>query len=341
MDDSSFAPYWKSYCENNQISYKLVCCYDNNIIEQVRDCDVLMWHHLHTSSKDVLFARQLLFALEQTGTAVFPNFNTGWHFDDKVGQKYLLEAMDVPLVPSFVFYDKARAMRWLHYVKYPIVFKLRGGAGASNVRLVKTERQAIGLVNTAFGKGFKQYNAFSSLKERYKKFKEGKVPAFEVLKGIVRLGYEPRYSKVMGRERGYVYFQTFMEGNDCDIRVIVINHKAFALKRMVRSNDFRASGSGDFRFEKEEFDLKCIRIAFDTTKIMAADCVAFDFVYAGINDPRIVEISYGFGKEAYDNCPGYFDENLEWHEEKFDPQGWMVEAAMKLVENESSTYETV
>lgn len=335
--NNSFAPFWISYCQSRQIPYQLVCCYDNDIVAQVKDCDVLMWHHLHTSSKDVLFARQLLFALEQAGVMVFPDFNTNWHFDDKVGQKYLLEAIDAPMVPSFVFYNKVAALTWLRQAQYPLVFKLRRGAGSSNVRLVGTLKEGKSLVRKAFGRGFKQYSAIASLKDRFGKFRAGKVSAFEVLKGLIRLGYEPLYSKTMGREKGYVYFQTFMPGNDADIRIIVIDQKAFALKRLVRSNDFRASGSGEFRFAREEFDLRCVQIAFETTDKMNAQCVAFDFIYDQHHEPKIVEVSYGFGKDAYDNCPGYFDRYCQWQAGSFDPQGWMVDTVLHAINQK--TYE--
>ena len=102
---------WIEYCNKNNISYKLVRAYDTDIVEQVKDCDAFMWHHSHTNYKDVLFAKQLLFSLQERGLKVFPDYKTGWHFDDKVGQKYLLEAMDAPLVPTFVFYDKNDALK--------------------------------------------------------------------------------------------------------------------------------------------------------------------------------------------------------------------------------------
>ena len=53
-----------------------------------------------------------MFSVEASGKKVFPDFNTVWHFDDKVGQKYLLEALDLPLVPTWVFYDKTEALQW-------------------------------------------------------------------------------------------------------------------------------------------------------------------------------------------------------------------------------------
>src|SRR5690606_22854792 len=98
----SFSDRWIEYCENNNVSYKIVNCYDSDIIEQVKGFDVVMWHYHHAHPKDILTAKRILFALEHSGIKVFPDFNTAWHFDDKVAQKYLLEAIGAPLVPSYV-----------------------------------------------------------------------------------------------------------------------------------------------------------------------------------------------------------------------------------------------
>ena len=56
---------------------------------------------------------------------------------------------------------------------------------------------------------------------------------------------------------------------------------------------------------------------------------AFDFVEDEDSNPLIVEISYGFGTSGIDNAPGYWDSSLQWHEGKFNPQGWMVEELVK------------
>ena len=40
-------------------------------------------------------------------------------------------------------------------------------------------------------------------------------------------------------------------------------------------------------------------------------------------------VSYGYSAEGYDPCPGYWDEELQWREGKFDQEGWMVEALVK------------
>src|SRR5690606_24969951 len=117
--------------------------------------------------------KKILFALEHAGIKVFPDFKTGWHFDDKVAQKYLLEAINAPLVPSYVFYDKQQALNWAKKTIYPKVFKLKGGAGSANVKLVRSESEAIKLINIAFGKGFSQFNRLDNFKESLRKYKEG------------------------------------------------------------------------------------------------------------------------------------------------------------------------
>lgn len=329
---NSFSQRWIKYCENNNIEYKLVNCYENDLIHQLKDCNALMWHHSHQNSKDLIIAKQILFALEHTGFKVFPDFRTGWHFDDKLGQKYLFERLGVPFVPTYAFFDKEEALNWSNQTSFPKVFKLRGGAGSSNVKLVKTRQEAVKLVNQAFGKGFENYDKWASLKERWKKYCERKSDIREPIKGLLRIVSPPLFSKVLGREIGYVYFQDFIPNNNSDIRIIVIDNKAFALKRYVRENDFRASGSGNFAFKKEEFDEVCIKISFDTFNKLKAQCAAFDFVFDSQGNPILVEVSYGFGKEVYDNCPGYWDKELNWYEEKFNPQGWMVDLVLKSIQ---------
>lgn len=326
----SFSERWIPYCESNHINYKLVDCYSTDIIDQLADCDALMWHFNHKSPKASKFARQLLYSVQASGKAVFPDYNTVWHFDDKVGQKYLLEALGAPLVPSYVFYSGEEAGQWIKNARYPKVFKLRNGAGSDNVRKVNTRREASKLVKRAFGKGFSQYSAWSNLRERYRKYSLGKTTFWNVFKGIIRLGYTTEYARVTGNEKGYIYFQDFIPDNDYDIRVIVIGDKAFAIKRLVRENDFRASGSGSIRYEKENFTEETIRLAFNISEKLKAQCMAYDFVYDR-SEPLVVEISYGFALQGYDDCPGYWDRKLVWHPGKFNPHGWMVENLVKAM----------
>jgi glutathione synthase/RimK-type ligase-like ATP-grasp enzyme len=332
-NNKSFSDLWIKYCETENIDFKLVNCYDNTIIQQLADCDVLMWHHHHANYKDILFAKQLLYSLEQSGKTVFPNFNTTWHFDDKVGQKYLLEAIGAPLVKSYVFYSKSEALDFVNSTSFPKVFKLRGGAGSANVKLIQSAGQARGLVNQAFGRGFPVFDRIGYFKERFNKFLNGKDTLLGVMKGLGRLIIPVKDIKMIHREKGYVYFQDFIPNNNSDTRIIIIGDKAFAIKRMVRKNDFRASGSGSIVYSKDEIDIRCVKTAFETSAKLQSQCMAYDFVFDQENAPLIVEMSYGFSPAGYVDCPGYWGEDLTWHEGEFNPYGWMVDLVIDKVKN--------
>lgn len=325
-----FSDRWIEYCEKNHIDYKIVDAYSTDIIQQIADCDAFMWHHFHNSYKDTLFAKQLLFSLQQAGKRVFPDFNTGWHFNDKVGQKYLLEAVGAPLVPSYVFYTKKEALAWVEKTTFPKVFKLRGGAGATNVRLANTKRDARRLVKKAFGKGFVQKDFVYFFIDKCKKYRNGVASLKDVLNAFGRIFVGNEFAKMHAPEKGYVYFQDFIPNNTFDIRVCIVLNKAFSLKRLVRKGDFRASGSGNIIFEKAQLDERCVQIAFQTNKYIKAQSVAFDFVFDQTNQPLIVEISFGYAVKAYDDCEGYWTEDMVWHQgSHFDFCGWMIENLIK------------
>jgi glutathione synthase/RimK-type ligase-like ATP-grasp enzyme len=307
---------WIAYCESEGIDYKLVDCYRSDIIEQLSDCDALMWQFNHKSAQASKFAKQLLYSVQASGKKVFPDFNTVWHFDDKLGQKYLFEAAGIPHPPSYAFFNKKEALAWAAGTCYPKVFKLRNGASSDNVKLVKSHRSAARLIRKAFGRGFKQYEGWRKLKERCRKYRQGLMGSRELMKGVVRLIWPTEYARVTAREKGYVYFQDFIKGNEYDIRVFVIGDKAYALKRMVRKNDFRASGSGIEQYGKEHFSNEVIKLAFDISEKLQTQCLVFDFVFLD-DKPLLVEISYGTDGD-YDVCLGHYDRNLNWYDSIFD-----------------------
>ena len=325
-----FSSSWIKYCKEQRIDYKIVNCYDSDIVDQLADCNALMWHFHQANYRDFLFSKQLLYSLQTTGKVVFPDFHTAWHFDDKVGQMYLLESVGAPVVPSYIFYDKAKAYNWISEAEFPKVFKLRTGSGSSQVRLVPDRKSARKIVKKAFGGGFKQYEPRSNLKERLRKFRAGKSNLWGVLKGMLRFGYTTDFDRVAGNEKGYVFFQDFIPENNFDIRVIVVDGRAFAIKRLVRENDFRASGSGFIKYEKENFKEGTIKLSFELADKLQSRSLVLDYVFDG-DKPLVVEISYGYIKEVYEQCEGYWDRELNWHKAPFNPQGWMVESVIREI----------
>jgi glutathione synthase/RimK-type ligase-like ATP-grasp enzyme len=333
--EGTYSDGWIQYCDKQEIPYKLVDCYQTDIIEALKDCDALMWHFSQAIPQDLIFAKQLLFTMESAGKFVFPDFHTMWHFDDKIGQKYLLESIGAPLVPSYVFYSKTDALRWINETTFPKVFKLRGGASSENVKLVRTKEDAKKFVKRAFGKGFRQFNSFFYLKESIRKYKLGESSVLDIIKKVARLFNKLELDKFSQREKGYVYFQDFIANNDSDIRLVVVDNKAFGEKRFVRKNDFRASGSHMRQYDKEIISEATLRISFEIAKKLNLQCVAFDYVYENGN-PLIVEISFGTTPAAYKPCPGYWDSELNFHEGEFDFCAWMVEELVDKINNKNT-----
>lgn len=323
----SFSDRWIEYCKLNSVAFRLVDCYRSDIIEELRDCDGLMWHWHHADPKAVLFARQLIYSLEAIGKKVFPDSNTAWHFDDKVGQKYLLEAVDAPLVASTVFYERDKALEWARKCIYPQVFKLRVGAGSRNVRLIGNFRDAKKVIRRSFGKGFLQSDPVNEVMERLQRFRNGPslYSLVRLLKGFGRVIFKDPFSSLGLREKGYVLFQDFIPGNKFDIRIVTIGNKSFALKRIVRPGDFRASGSGKIDYVGNEIGTECARIAFETSRKIKSQCMAYDFVFGLDSRPVLVEMSYAFSMLAYDKCPGYWDPELVWHESAINAPFLMIE----------------
>lgn len=329
----SYSDRWIKFCHENNIEYKIVNSSDSRIIQDVEDCDIFLWHFLHATEIDVLLGKRLITALELSGKIVFPNIKTSWFFDDKIAQKYLLEATDSPIINTYVFYNEPDAIEWANKTHYPKVFKLARGAGSLNVQLIRNRSQAKRKITKAFKGGFSQFNKIEYFKSQYKKGLTNGSFIKEFLKAIYYFLFSTSFSRNFHKEKNYIYFQDYIPNNDYDTRVIVIGERAYAIKRMNRKNDFRASGSGSIIYDHNQIDLKCIKVAFEVNNKLKTQCVAYDFVFDSNKRPLIIEISYGFSVDPYDKCPGYWDKDLNWHEGSFNPQYWMIENVIEEYKN--------
>ena len=311
----SFSDRWISYCTEKGIPFRRVDCLATDVERQCDGLDGLLWHWTHVDPASLLVARQIIASLERKGIVVFPNVNTCWHYDDKVAQKYLLEAIGAPLIPTWVFTNEADAMRWIEGATWPKVFKLRCGAGSKNVRLVRSRRQAAGLCRQAFGKGFPAAAGYlTDMQTRLRKtktareFRERLARAPRTLQTVLFL------QRRMPRQQGYVYFQQFLPGNTFDTRVTIIGDRAWGFIRRNRPNDFRASGSGTIISEHEKIDKRCVDIAFGVADRIGTQSLAFDFLLNAQQEPMIAEISYCFWPSADQHaCEGQWDGQGVWH----------------------------
>lgn len=326
----SFSDRWIKYCSEHKINYKIVNCYDSNIVEQLKGIGGLLWHWAHYEYAAQLVARQIIASIEKMGIKVFPDTATCWHYDDKVGQKYLLESIGAPLIPSYVFFDKDSAMEWIDNTEFPKVFKLRSGAGSQNVKLLETKREARKLCRKSFGKGFVPISEyFGDAKSKVRKIKSMNqfVDKLKRLpESILNVASERH---LFPKQKGYIYFQDFMPDNKFDTRITIIGDRAFCFTRNTRPNDFRASGSGDIDYNMDRIDERCVKIAFNTVERIKTQSLAFDFIFDENHNPKIGEISYCYQNKAVHNCSGYWDREFKWHEGHVWPEDAIIEDLLR------------
>lgn len=325
--ENSYSHKWIEYCKKNEIKYKLVDCYSNNIIKDLKSCDALMWHWSHLDYKAQMFARGFIYALEAIEFPVFPNAISSIYFDDKMGQKYILESIDAPLVNSYLFYDKRSAIDWIDKTSFPKIFKLSSGAGAYNVKMIKTKKEAIKYTKRAFGKGFLAMERYSLLEDRIWHFKRDKTlkSFLNISRGLYRYLLPNRESVDLPIEKNYIYAQDFIANCDYDMRIFVIGDRAMSKKRFVRDGDFRASGSGKHHWDIDSIHKQCVKVSFDIADRLKMPSVAFDLIIDESGEAKIIEICYASSIDSFRGCPGYWNRDLEWIKSEIITEDFMME----------------
>ena len=296
-------------------------------IVKMLDLFIFRWGHYDT---DRQMAQTIIPIVEkELGIKCFPNWDTCWHYDDKIKEYYLLAQHGFPVVDSYIFWDRSKALKWLENAELPLVFKLKTGASSDNVILVKSKNRAKKLINIMFRKGISARNIpdWNALK-----FKEIKKLVRHWGGNVLRKYRGEDISPFWQIQKNYVLFQKFLPNNKYDTRITIIGNRAFGFRRFVRNNDFRASGSGKIDYNMNKVDKNCIKIAFKVSKQLQFQSMAYDFIYNENNEPEFSEISYTYLDTAIYNCPGNWDSNLNWHEGHYWPQYFQLVDTLNLPE---------
>ena len=305
------------YCEQNKIDYELVDAFQPDILSKLKNFDIFLWEQSIHSYSNQIIGRSLLNAVESLGIKVFPNFQSFWHFDNKIAESYYLEAVGAPIPKYWAIFDKNDALDWLkEQAVFPIVAKLKAGAGGNNVRLIRGLSEGKRYVKRMFGRGFspapkllfKVASQYKSSRGNWEKMKSRIARAPEFFHNYFDAKHFPN-------ETGYVYFQEFIPNDGFDIKVIVVNKKISYIIRGNRQDDFRASGSGYLEYNREKVPTNVLISARDTAEKMNIPKVGFDYVIDNrTGEGKIVEMCCGYVAHATDAAGGYWDYDLNWHE---------------------------
>ncbi len=329
-----FVDYLKRYeiiLKENGIDVIRMDSNDPKFWDQIKELDAFIcrWSHYDVYRQR---AKAILPVVEEHyQVKCFPNNKTAWHYDDKIRQYYLTKAYGYPMIDSYIFWDRYAAIDWSKSADLPIIFKLIGGAGSQNVILIKTRSELRSIIKTMFLKGVKDRHVPSSntvapgLIYQFKYWLYNKINSAKK-KDVSYWRLFPNWLK----HKNYVYFQKYLPENSFDIRITTIGNRAFAFRRHVRKKDFRASGSGKIDYDMNQIDTNCVKIALKVSKEQGFQTMAYDFLYDENKKPQFCEISYTYMDSAVYNCPGYWDDELNWHEGHYWPQYYHL---VDLLEN--------
>lgn len=315
----------------NNIDFIWLDINDPDFWDKIKTLDLFIFRWRHYDN-DRNIAKTILPVIEyQLNVKVFPNQKTCWHFDDKIRQYYIFKSKSLPFIKCWIFWTKTDADKWVETAEYPVVFKLKGGAGSSNVVKIESKSQAKTIIGLMFGKGVQSGQLPVRNSTKSKDFKLNKVIRI-IAKRLIKLFKGEDLSEFWQKDKNYVLFQKYLPDNKFDTRITVIGNRAFGFRRMMRENDFRASGSGNINYDKDRIDMNCVKTAFKISAEMGFQSMAYDFLYNEKNEPEVCEISYTYQDKAVYTCSGYWDKDLNWHEGHFWPQFCQLADLLNLSE---------
>jgi hypothetical protein len=316
---------WVKICQNNNIQYKVVYIDSNNLIDEIKVCDHILWNWYHDEPFNSLFSKKINILLSSHyNSNIYPDIKTIQTYDDKLLQKYIFELYDIKHPNTDVFYKKEEALDYLNKTKFPLIFKLSSGAGSYNVKKINNLIEGKKIIIKSFGKGFKKIDRYTLFKDAM----SGIDSFYSKLKAFYRLFYKTEFEKVSPREKKYVIFQEFMPNNSYDIRIVVIYNKAIGFVRYNRKNDFRASGSGFINFDVNLIPESVIRDSFKISKKLQTQTLALDFLVEE-NNHKVIEVSYAFSNETYLDCQGYWNEDIKFTKSKIKIAEWILNGLIK------------
>lgn len=317
------SPTWSRLLRDAGHQVREVDVYRADILDQLRGCSGFMWRHGHLPQMRQV-ARRLLPVLErELGLVVYPDQNTCWHYDDKIAQSYLFEALDIPAPKTWVFFDEDAALGYAKGADYPLVVKLWAGASSTNVALVSNITEAEGWIRKLF------HNGVADLSRQQGAFKKRFLDFGRLLAGRdVVLPSEVH--------RDYILFQEFVPDNAYDTRLTIVGNRAFGFRRFNRDDDFRASGSGVIDYDPRGIAPEFVGLAFDVAKKLKMQSCALDFLWNG-ESPVVVEVSYTYASWAVHGCPGHWNQGMQWCDGQMCPEEAHVEDFLARLEQQSGS----
>lgn len=294
---------YERFCRRNGLDYGFYDIAASDWQRQAAQYDIIVWHTPSTPAVQAM-AESKIYVLERMlGKSCFPSFDELWQYEHKSRASYLYEALGLPAIPTFATNSREEALRYAAQATYPLISKIDTASKSSGVRKIATAAQAKRLIRRIF---------------------------------TDRSGASTRWHYV--RQKDYLYLQPFVDDATFDLRIFVVDDKAFGYYRYPAAGDFRASGSGIC--VKKELPEEAIRLAVDTVKRLGSRLMSVDMLYSPKQGRYLIIETSLFNRidtceqAVVDGVAGYYDVS-DPNAIRFRPgRFWLQELSLKVVVEE-------
>jgi len=212
---------------------------------------------LYASSQEPRYKQYLqdiIANLHFSGVMLFPGLEYMLAHEDKAYQAIKLTTTDINAPRSFVFGNKQQVYKFLDRAIFPLVGKSADGSGSKGVCLIK---------NIEDGKKWIDNHMF------HRALRKGRPLYLRIIQRI----FKPK--PVLG----ILVLQEFIPNLKGDWKILIWGDTACGLYRQNRSNDFRASGSGNISFI--EIPTRILNFTYEILDKLDLPWGSFDIGYDG------------------------------------------------------------
>lgn len=248
------------------------------------------------------FIKDVIFDISQSRSdvLVLPDINQLFSFENKGYQELYKKRIGIEKVKGNYYGDSDDFP--IEKAVFPFVYKSLKGAMSSGVRLINNQQE--------FETVSKEAKKLSFL-ERLRLYKKAKNKHKDQSLQPVKPYSEVNFSTFFSKRNPFVA-QEFVSGLEYDYKVLVFGEKYYVLKRKVRDNDFKASGSG--KFEWTEPSEKVLDYAREVVTKMNVPINSLDIVETEKYCALVEYQGIGFGPLTLIGSPYYFQKNsTNWH----------------------------
>lgn len=261
----------------------------NSDISEISGCYIF-----YTSSESLEYKEYIKGIVYELGknNVLLPDFDMLMCHEDKCYQELLKKRKKIESLHAECFGCVKELEEKKESFQYPVVMKQYSGAGSISVFKAETSKQLIKIA--------KKMNRNKEFYEYYAKF------WYKKLKGKLDSEYQYDDSHL-----GRLVVQEFVPNLENDWKVLVFGKKVYCLYRGIRENDFRASGSGKFKYETPPVEI--LDFAYDVFERMNVPFLSLDLCMDKDKKVYLIEFQgVHFGPYTLINSEQYYVKEDTW-----------------------------